>query len=378
MRSSRLERQKALIDFTLSSLLRRKGKNIALLIVYGVVVFVLASVMFFAHALKREAQLLLKGAPELTVQRVIAGRQELVPVTYLDRIREIRGVTSGRGRLWGYYYYPSVKANFTLMVPEGFGHGPGNLVVGNGVSRILQVNKGSEMWLQASDGTAMKFTVAATMPEESELVSSDLILMSAADFTRLFNIPDGHVTDLLFTVRNPRELPTISEKITRLFPDSRPIIKDEILRTYNAVFDWRQGILIAILSGALLAFAILAWDKASGLSAEERKEIGILKAIGWETSDVIVLKFWEGAVISLASFLVGVVSAYIHVFFFSAAFFEPVLKGWAVLYPKFRLEPFIDVSLLAALFFLVVVPYTVATIIPSWKAAIVDPDAQMR
>ena len=86
-------------------------------------------------------------------------------------------------------------------------------------------------------------------------------------------------------------------------PDTRPIVRDEILRTYDSVFNWRSGILVVILSGAVMAFIIFAWDKASGLSAEERKEIGILKAIGWETSDVILMKFWEGAVISLSSFL---------------------------------------------------------------------------
>ena len=136
--------------------------------------------------------------------------------------------------------------------------------------------------------------------------------------------------------------------------------------------------MIVILLGALLAFIIFAWDKASGLSQEERKEIGILKAIGWETSDVILMKFWEGMVISLSSFLAGVLLAYGHVFFASSVLFEPVLKGWAVLYPHFKPTPFIDASQVVALFFLAVVPYTVATIIPSWRAATVDPDSVMR
>jgi ABC-type lipoprotein release transport system permease subunit len=136
--------------------------------------------------------------------------------------------------------------------------------------------------------------------------------------------------------------------------------------------------LIVMLSVAVLSFIIFAWDKATGLSAEERKEIGILKSIGWETADVLLLKFWEGTVISLSAFFVGVILAYCHVFFFSAPLFEQALKGWAVLYPQFRLTPFVDPYQLAVLFFLTVIPYTVTTIIPSWRAATVDPDAAMR
>jgi ABC-type lipoprotein release transport system permease subunit len=155
-------------------------------------------------------------------------------------------------------------------------------------------------------------------------------------------------------------------------------MKDDILRTYETIFDWRGGVLLIILAGSIFAFVILAWDKASGLSSEERKEIGILKGIGWETSDIIVMKFWEGAVISLSSFLLGCVFAYVHVFFTSSALFEPVLKGWSVLYPQFRLTPSIDPLQIATLFFLTVIPYTVATIIPSWRAATIDPDSVMR
>ena len=149
-------------------------------------------------------------------------------------------------------------------------------------------------------------------------------------------------------------------------------------RTYDSVFSWRSGVVVAVLIGSVLAFIIFAWDRASGLSAEERREIGILKAIGWETSDVIQMKFWEGAVVSLTSFLVGVLGAYAHVFLTSSALFEPVLKGWAVIYPEFRLVPFVDAYQIAVLFFLTVVPYTVSTIVPSWRAATIDPDAVMR
>jgi ABC-type lipoprotein release transport system permease subunit len=133
-----------------------------------------------------------------------------------------------------------------------------------------------------------------------------------------------------------------------------------------------------LLSGAILAFAIFAWDKAAGLSAEERREIGILKAIGWETADVIRMKFWEGALLSLAAFLLGYLLAYGHVFYLSAALFEPVLKGWAVLYPRFQPLPFVDGLQLATLFFFSVFPYTVATIVPIWRASTTDPDRVMR
>jgi hypothetical protein len=59
-----LERHRNIVDFALSSLLRRKGKNFSLLLVYTLVVFIVASIIFFVQALKREAGLVLSGAPE--------------------------------------------------------------------------------------------------------------------------------------------------------------------------------------------------------------------------------------------------------------------------------------------------------------------------
>jgi ABC-type lipoprotein release transport system permease subunit len=283
-----------------------------------------------------------------------------------------------RGRLWGYYYDPVVGANYTLMVSEEDGLSAGKIVIGEGVSRTRLAFAGDTLEFRTYEGAVIELEIDNQIPAQSEIVSSDLILVSEDDFRRLFGTPKDYATDLTLKVKNPRELSTVAMKVAELLPDTRQILRDEILRTYDAVFNWRGGIIIVILSGAVLAFIIFAWDKASGLSSEERTEIGILKAIGWETSDVILMKFWEGMVISLTAFLSGIMFAYLHVFFASFALFEPVLKGWAVLYPKFRITPFINASQVIVLFFLTVVPYTVATIIPSWRAATVDPDLVMR
>lgn len=136
--------------------------------------------------------------------------------------------------------------------------------------------------------------------------------------------------------------------------------------------------MVALAFVAMLAFAIFAADKASGLSAEEAREIGILKAIGWDTRDVIAMKLWEGGLISGGAFVLGTVLAYAHVFWAGAALFAPLLQGWAVIYPEFRLSPAIDTAQLLTLFLLTTLPYAAATVVPVWRSAAADPDAVMR
>lgn len=373
-----ISRQRALLDFAVSSLARRWGKNAGLLAVYTLVVCVLASAMLFSHAIRREAAVVLAGTPELLVQRLLAGRHDLIPAAHLEAIRGIRGVRSAEGRLWGYLFDPVAAANYTLMVPKDRVVAPGNAVIGAGVAAARNAAPGDLMTFRAHDGGLARFTIAQVIANDSALVSADLFLVSEVDFRRLFGVPEGRFTDLVVGVRNPNEVRKVAEKIDVALPDTRIILRDEILRTYESVFDWREGILLVLLGGAILAFVIFAWEKASGLSAEERREIGILKAVGWETADIIRLKTMEGGLISGAAFLFGYGLAYLHVFHWGAGLFEPVLKGWSVLYPDFVLTPFIDELQVATLFFFTVLPYTIATVVPIWRAATIDPDQVMR
>jgi hypothetical protein len=366
------------MDFTLSSLWRRKLRNLSLLVVYALVIFLLASVIFFANALRKEAEAVLEGSPEMIVQRTIGGRHSLIPINYAEKIQQIRGASSVKPRLWGYYYHPASGANYTLMVPEKFTRPDDTVETGSGVLRTWGNLWEDRMYFKTFDGQSVLLEPINSMAVETDLVSADLILMSEPTFRKISGVPEGQATDLTVRIRNVRESRVIAEKIVLALPDTRPILKEEVIRTYTSLFDWRSGYIIVLLGGAVLAFFIFAWDKATGLSAEEKTEIGILKAIGWDTSDVLIMKFWEGAVISVLAFLAGVIAAYVHVFFASASLFEHALKGWAILYPNFTLRPEVNAYQLAILFFLTVVPYTLFTIVPTWKVAVTDPDAVMR
>jgi ABC-type lipoprotein release transport system permease subunit len=371
-------RQRYLVDYIISSMFRRKGKNLGLLLVYSLIVFMLASVMLFTHALKQEVGQLLQASPEIILQRMVAGRHDFIPESYLEKMGRIRGVTERKGRLWGYLYDPSVKANYTMMVADDVALDATEVIIGSAIARARGMVPGDYITFRSFDGEAYSFKVKSLLDHDTEIVSADLVLMNPKAYRALFGVAEGLYTDIVLSVSNAREVTKIAEKLSQRLPDTRPILKQEVLRTYDAIFSWRQGILFVLLAGAIMAFVIFAWDKASGLSAEEKREIGILKSIGWETSDVLHMKFWEGALLSLVAFFIGYLLAYLHVFYASASLFEPVLKGWAVLYPDFQLTPSVDGLQIATLFFFTVFPYVVATIIPIWQVAITDPDAVMR
>lgn len=376
--STFLERQKYLIDYTLAALRRRKARNLGLLLVYALLVFLFSSVLLLSQGLRREAAALLQDAPDVIVQRLIAGRHDLLPAAWLEPLHRIRGVSAVHGRLWGYYYDPAVKANYTLMVAPDRGLATHDILIGAALARIRQLSIGDYFSLPAATGQALPLKVAGILDPASELLSADLLLLSEAGYRSLFNPPPDTFTDAVLTVRNPREARTVAEKIALALPGSRPILRAEMLRTYDAVFNWREGMVFVTLSAVLLAFVILAWDQAAGLSAEEQREIGILKAIGWETGDILRMKLWEGTLLSLTAFLVGYLLAWWQVFHGGARLFAPVLKGWAVLYPDFRLTPAVDLQQILVLLAVTVLPYIVATLIPGWRAAIIDPDAAMR
>ncbi|SDZ82125.1 ABC-type transport system, involved in lipoprotein release, permease component [Desulfuromusa kysingii] len=384
-----MRRQLKILEYTLSSLIRRKAKNFSLIVVYAFTIATLGSVLFLTHALKEEATGSLTEAPALTVQRISAGRHDLIPTHYTTTIKHLPGVKSVTPRVWGYYYDSLIKANLTLigsnnppaellLLDGNLPENPQECAIGKGVADAFGPAIGDNLVLEDNEQKSNRFKITGIFQAESSLLTNDLVILPETTLRTFFSMDPEMATDLVVEVYNPREIKTLAKKIKYLLPDTRPISRDEILHTYDTLFNWRSGMMLAVAIAALISFCILAWDKATGISATEKQEIGILKALGWETADVLTAKFWEGLVLSLTSFLLGILAAWIHVFVFAAPALVPLLKGWSVLFPKFQLTPAIDFYQLFVLAFLTIGPYLVCTIIPSWKTAVTDPEQIMR
>ena len=378
-----------ILDYALASLLRRPGKLAAVLVVYTLLVTILAAVLLLTHALKTEAEQLLASGPELVVQRTLAGRHELMPLAAAGEIATLPGVTAVEPRVWGYYYDSLTEANYTLLgidpatppltlLSGRLPQHDGECAIGAGVAAARRIATNDDLILIDHANVGAIFTVTGVFLDDARLLTEDLVVLPTEPLRRFFGIPADMATDLSVRVANPGEIDTVAAKIKRRQPDSRPITRGDLLRTYRAVFDWRGGLMLALFATTLLAFCILAWDKATGLSAGERREIGILKAIGWDTGDVLLLKFWEGLALSLLAFLLGYTLAFALVFHWGAPILGGVLRGWSVIFPPLRPVPHIDPGQLATLAFLTIVPYVASTVGPAWRAAVTDPDEVMR
>ncbi|QFY89972.1 FtsX-like permease family protein [Magnetovirga frankeli] len=381
--NSWLRQQHFLLDHALASLARRKALHLGLLLVLSLLVFSLASVMLFGHALRVEAHTLLSKAPELVLQRQLLGRHELIPAAHVATLRGLLGDDVRLvPRLWGYHYDPLTSSNYSLLAPNAASGQaeltPGETRIGPGVAQARGASVGDLLSFRTHDGQLFPLKVVEILPADSAILSADLILLNEADFRHFFGISEGWFTDVQLSGLRAEQRPQVESAIRQALPDLRLIDQQQMLKTYSALFDWRGGLVLVLWVGAGLALLIFVVQKASGLSAQERNEVGILRALGWRTQDVLLLKCWEGLLISLAAFLIGYVLAYWHVFGTGAALLQPVLKGWSVLHADYRLVPFIDAGQLLLLSLATLLPYTLAGIGPIWRAARAEPDQVMR
>jgi len=198
------------------------------------------------------------------------------------------------------------------------------------------------------------------------------MILSKQNAYDILGLPEDKATDIVVTVANPEEINTVKEKILSLYPNTRVITNHDLKVSYQNIFDYKSGIFLALFTIAIFTFFMIVFDKATGVTSNEKKEIGILKSLGWSIDDILKEKFYESFIISFLAYLAGVCLALFFVYILQAPLLKEIFMGYSQLKPPFKLPFILDFQTLFLVFFLSVPIYVLSTIIPSWKIATLD------
>jgi ABC-type lipoprotein release transport system permease subunit len=251
------------------------------------------------------------------------------------------------------------------------------MLLGDTLAQSLGLREGDTLGLPSVTPSA-PLRVAGTFRSDLDLYAADVILCDDSDARALLGLDERQATDIALTVANPAERRIVADTAIRRISGARALDKDSLGRVYTLAYGRRGGLVLAASIPALLALVLLAWDRASGISPEERREIAVLKAVGFRTSDVLWARMFESFAIAAMATALGLLLAYAWVFWIGAPGLRPALVGWSVLYPDAALTPEVDVAQLVGIALTVVAPFVGLSIVPAWRAATLDPMEAMR
>jgi ABC-type lipoprotein release transport system permease subunit len=224
-----------------------------------------------------------------------------------------------------------------------------------------------------------QFTVVGAFSSKSSMWSSSLIYMSLDDAGELFRM-EGMATDFLVYAK-PKQSPVVSVYLQMENQKNPPvrIQSREVVNGYfQKGFETRAGVFTAFYLAAF-ALAIPLVLILTGLGwTERRKEIGTLKAVGWQALEVMEVVLWENMFVSVLSACLAILTAFVWIRVFNGFFIAQFFIGEPGFMPAFPVPAcFVPVS--AFMSFLLALTLTmVGSLYSTWRIAATPAAEAMR
>jgi ABC-type lipoprotein release transport system permease subunit len=353
-----------------------------------------------SQGLEDEAADAVRLGADLYVSGEQFGRPVPVPQSAAEEVRKVPGVVDVVPRIVGRLRLGKEGLDAVLVgVPVGhfpagldcvegrlYRGGPANeLVVGSELARRLHLKVGSYLppFYQGRGPLRVSQVVGIFRADVSPW-QARLIVTSLETASRIFDQP-GLATDLLVRCE-PGYQDDVSRALGRSLSltvpggTARPrvVTREEAAALLSYGPRQREGV-FTLLFVLAFAVAILVVFVTSGFGlSERRREIGILKATGWQTDELLLRSLTESFLLSLGGAAVSVVLAFVWLrglngYGIAGVFLAGVDRSPGFRVP-FRLTPV--PTLLAFLIALVVVMS--GSLYSTWRAATAPPREAMR
>jgi len=267
-----------------------------------------------SEGLRFQAEIAVREGADLYISTDQYGGNGAISIAFLEELSTMQGVSRARARVVGRTYFANRVVAVvgvdrqSLLVLKPLVQGtlpdaPGEVLVGQGIAEEFAVKPGMPFTLASNNRKVFKSagTVSSTC-----LWGSDVLIMQFEDANEFFRIVGDASQLLLYT--SPQKIPLVKKSLFHLTsqggtPLSSIQIQDRTRIQERLVcgYGYMDGIFVVlfVISAALAVSAFLV---TSGFGLKELdKEMGVLKAVGWRTWEILEKVVLENLLISLTA-----------------------------------------------------------------------------
>ncbi len=385
-------RDNSFFYFLTLSLLKEKRRYLAIFIISTILIFLLSSVLFISSSIKTTLNKQLSAQPDLVLQSIKGGVVYPINEDIINRVLNIYGVDKVTKRVYGRYFFDEKRSALIIGVDfldEQSNKNlakiidstnlkeflkTNNMLVGAGVYDYLKKHfyKSSYNFL-TPQGKIVKVNIFKILDKKEALFNNDFIIVPLNLAKEILGLKSNEITDIALNVPNESELDTIKAKLQELLYSSRVISKSDVKKVYEKLFDYKSGLFLTLYLITITTFALILYLRYTLAVSVEKKEIAILRALGWSINRVLKLKFFENLSIIIFALLLGTSLAYIYVFMLNSPILKDIFLGSNNLKNFSEFIPVIDFRVLATIYILFTVLFLGAILIPIWKIATSEP-----
>ena len=388
----------AFFNFLSLLVFKHRGKHLAIFIISVIIVWLLSAMMFISSSIKQDALHTLKAQPDFIIQKLIGGKSVPINIDLIDNFSQMRGVSAVIPRVYGRYFTPdgehyfsiigvdffdeqlnqNLKKLFSALNVKAFLQTP-NMIIGQGVKRYMNDNYYKKYFnFQLPNGKTKKVNIYDSINPATDLISNDIIITDIELAREILGYDEEYATDIVLNVPNDAERDNVKFKLLSSNFDTKIISKNEIATEYENFFNYKSGIFLLLFIIVFLTFMLILYQRYSMINSSDKKEIAILRSVGWSIKDVLKLKVSETLIVGLFAFIIGIFFAYSYVFLLDAPLLRSIFLGFNNLENNVSFTPIFDFGLISSLFLFFIVPFVASVLIPVWKIAIIDPNEAMK
>jgi ABC-type lipoprotein release transport system permease subunit len=349
-----------------------------------------------SHGIREQAEEAARSGADLYVTGRQFGREGPVPLALAGEVKKIDGVTAVVPRIVARVVLGKEREEAVLvgLPPDHFPAGVtcvegalprtgslNELVMGTELARRLGLRVGSLIppFYHNPRGDRLS-KVVGLFQADAPVWQANLILTTFETAETICD-REGLATDLLVWCR-PGYQDAVRAELLRPRPEGLPPLQVTTREDLEALLPrgvWRREGIFNLHFVVAFAVGILTILVTSGFgTSERRREVGILKATGWQTDEILLRGLVESVLLSLAGAALAVVLAFVWLRLFNGYWLAGVFLAGVDVRPGFRV-PFRLAPVPVLLAFLVAAVLVLSgTLYSTWRAAVAPPREAMR